>query len=297
MRILRTNEIVEPRTAEQAGTLQTLLEHEIVPRLYIVRDEAGARQPGIRSYTASLRRDMHCVRQAAGLAIAERISLDTLAPVRTVPSRDLSYIVRDLSEDPEAHKVLVMSPTEDDYEKIIEGLAPEKDVDAMRTDAQPLNVPCTPLAIGGALRRYNLWRSDLNTVLVGRGRTVGAHVDGLLRQLHREEYYDRVRVITKSNEGELPDAMAWADTAIIAAGKRHQITPDMVRPGLKALVGVCIEDIHPDVYDLPGNTLVTPRHGDTENWGIGMNTSSIAIQRTFDAAMQQLAPAAPGNLS
>ncbi len=73
--------------------------------------------------------------------------------------------------------------------------------------------------------------------------------------------------------------------AIVAAGVVNQITPDMIGPGTRAVVGLCINDIDPSVRRIGGDLLVTPPHLDRRYLGIGALTASNAVQRTFDMAM------------
>ena len=286
MLYLRTNEIVVPQAPYEGQQLRSLVREGVVPQMVIARDEAGAKRPDIRSYTAALKRQMARVREAAGSILAHEVSLDEMIRVETVAAADLRHVVKDANDDPRVDSVIVMSPTEENYDELAGLLSPDKDVDGMNPASQ--RTPCTPQAIQDTLGFYDLWHPDLNYLLVGKGRTVNSHVDKVLQHLHGDKYEDRVHIITRRNEDDLVPAMAVSDVAIVAAGVRHQIRPGMIHADMKAVVGVCIEDLHPAVYNLPGKVLVTPVHRDPVNMGIGANTASIAVQQTLAAATLRL---------
>lgn len=283
---MRTNEIVIPRDFEQGQQLRRLVREGVTPRLLIARDEAGAARPDVRSYTAALRDRMRRVHESAGWMVTQEVTLDELVPVVTANSQDLEHIVGGAAADPTVDSIIVMSPTTANYEDIVAKIGPGKDVDGMNPDSG--RMPCTPRAVQNALDHYGLWNPDLSYTLVGRGRTVGSHVDGLLRELHGDNYDEQVSVISARNSDELPAAMAASQVAIVAAGVRHQIEPSMIHANTLGVAGVCIQDIHPDVYTLPGDIRVTPVHLDKQNWGIGVNTSSLAVQGVLDAAALRL---------
>lgn len=286
MKYLRTNEIVVPRAPYEGQQLRGLVREGVVPNLVVVRDTAGAKRPDVRSYTAALRRQGARILQAGGSILRQEVSLDDLVEVRTVPAADLRHVVRDVNQDPTVDSVLVMSPTVEDYDRTVAELDAWKDVDGMNPDSG--RTPCTPQAIQGALDFRGLWRPDLNYLLVGKGRTVNSYVAQALQEMHGDAYEDRVRIVTRSNQEELPEAMAASDVAIVAAGVKRQIRPKMIHPDMKAVVGVCIEDIDPAAYALRSGTFITPRHLDQVNMGIGALTASVALQNTLDAAMNRL---------
>ncbi|HZM63715.1 MAG TPA: hypothetical protein VFB59_01130 [Candidatus Saccharimonadales bacterium] len=289
MRRLHTNKIVGQRYPEQAHQLRQLVRGDVVPKLLVLRDTAGAERPDIRSYTAALREQMRRVHRAVGYVLGGEVTLGDLIEVKTAPTRDLRHLVKDANGDPSVDSVLVMSPVSGSYsyEKIVAELSPDKDVDGMNPDSG--RMPRTPLAIQQTLDHHDLWLPDRHFTLVGRGRTVNSYVDeALLDMMGEERYNDQVRVITKSNQDELGPALQDSEVAIVAAGVHNQITPELIGPNMRAVVGVCIGDIHPDVRRIKGDLLVTPPHLDRRYLGIGAVTASNAIQGTLDAAMSRL---------
>ena len=99
MGYLRTNEIVEGRIGRQAKQLQQHVGEGAVRKLVVFRDELGAKQPGIRSYTAMLRRQIVEVRNEAGLEISKEVPTSRLLEVHTALPADLKHMVTDANAD------------------------------------------------------------------------------------------------------------------------------------------------------------------------------------------------------
>lgn len=273
--------------------MENLVERSVVPHLRIIRDERGANERGVRSYTAAL---LH-----HGARLAGHVSLENIVSVQTISSGDLVTAVEAANKDKTVHGLLVMSPTAVSYDGIVGLIGPDKDVDRMnpktrerlRVSGSQSPSPATPQAVREVLGQHGLWtpepKQQPRVLLVGRGATVGSFVAQDLLELHgvsEEKQDDKLRIITSKNSGEFEEALAWSEVAILAAGVPNQIKADMVHPGLLAVVGVCIGDTDRSLRDplalarnptIRDDFLVTPEHNDRVHMGIGRGTAAIAI--------------------
>jgi 5,10-methylene-tetrahydrofolate dehydrogenase/methenyl tetrahydrofolate cyclohydrolase len=307
---LSTNELVAGYTGQQTEQFDALLERGVVPHMAILRDvvegdkRVGANERGVRSYTGAL---LAQIGQYAG----ETIQLDRLVSVTTVHPAALDASIELINDNPLVHGGLLMSPKAEKYEDgkgelveaekydaIVSKLDIAKDVDRMSpltrehlaSQGQSAS-PATPQAVHKLLDHVGLWTPDLSYTLVGKGRTVGRFVYDDLQALHGVRADENVHLITNSNKGDLPEAIKASQVVIVAAGEHHQIRPEYIHDGVLAVVGVCIEDIHPEVYENPrDDLLVTPIHLDPDNRGLGALTSVLAWGNTLDAAALAYAP-------
>ncbi len=153
---------------------------------------------------------------------------------------DLLAVVRRLNEDPAIHGILVQLPLPKgiDSTRIIEAIAPEKDVDGF----SPINVgriamgltdrafvPCTPagalLLIDEAAKALGRDLRGAEAVVVGRSNIVGKPMAQLLLQR------DATVTIAHSRSHDLPGLVGRADILVAAVGRPEMISGDWVKPG------------------------------------------------------------------
>ena len=147
---------------------------------------------------------------------------------------ELLGILSKLNADPRIDGVLVQLPLPPsiDERRIIEAIAPEKDVDAFH----PLNVgrmvhgdspiwPCTPAGIGVMLDAYQIPIDGKICVMVGRSNIVGKPMGLLLLCRNGTVIY------CHRHTGDLAAMTRQADILIVAAGSPGLITADMVKEG------------------------------------------------------------------
>ena len=143
-------------------------------------------------------------------------------------------IIRKLNEDGAIDGILVQLPLPEhmNEQRIIEAIAPEKDVDAFH----PVTVgrmvrgdsavwPCTPEGISEMFRAYGISPDGKICVMVGRSNIVGKPMSLLMLREHGT-------VITCNRH--TPDLAAMtrqADILVVAAGQKGLITGDMVKEG------------------------------------------------------------------
>jgi methylenetetrahydrofolate dehydrogenase (NADP+)/methenyltetrahydrofolate cyclohydrolase len=123
-------------------------------------------------------------------------------------------------------------PGEIEEDRIIEAIAPEKDVDGFHplnvgrlAMGRPTLVPCTPAGIIELLERSNIPISGTNACVVGRSQIVGRPVAQLLLQR------DATVTICHSRTRDLPSVTREADLLVVAIGRAGFIGRDHIKPG------------------------------------------------------------------
>jgi len=260
--------------SELKQRVAALAERGIVPGLgtVLVGDD-----PGSKWYVAAKHRD------CAEIGIA---SIQRELPASATQA-DVERVVDELNADPGCTGFLVQQPTGLDEFAILSRVAPAKDVDGLHPfnlgclvlgEAAPL--PCTPLGIIELLRRYDVPIAGSQTVVVGRGITVGRPL-GLLLTRRSEN-----ATVTLCHTGttDLASEVRRADIVIAAAGVPGLITAAMVKPGAAVLdVGVSrvdgkiAGDVASDVLDVAG--FVAPNPG-----GVGPMTRAMLLTNVVAAA-------------
>ncbi|MCG8457791.1 MAG: bifunctional methylenetetrahydrofolate dehydrogenase/methenyltetrahydrofolate cyclohydrolase FolD [Holophagales bacterium] len=142
--------------------------------------------------------------------------------------------VVELNEDPETDGILVQLPLPDhvDERRILELIAPEKDVDGFH----PMNVgrlwageaglaPATPSGIVEMLKRTGVELKGRHAVIVGRSNIVGKPMAGLLLRQHCTV------TICHSRTRHLEKVCQQADILVAAVGRTAMIGADHVREG------------------------------------------------------------------
>ena len=153
---------------------------------------------------------------------------------------DLLELVRELNDDPAIHGILVQLPLPKtiDASRVIEAIAPEKDVDGF----SPVNVgriaigetpralvPCTPagalLLIEEAANALGRNLQGAEALIVGRSNIVGKPMAQLLLQR------DVTVTVAHSRTRDLPALVGRADILVAAVGRPEMIRGEWVKPG------------------------------------------------------------------
>ena len=152
----------------------------------------------------------------------------------SVSEEELLRKISELNSDDSVDGILVQLPLPKhiDEEKVIDAIAPEKDVDGFHPSnvaglwlGKDCIVPCTP---AGVLRLLDSTGIDLcgkTAVVVGRSNIVGKPVAKLL--LDR----NATVVIAHSRTADLGAVTRQADVLVVAVGRAGLISGDMVKPG------------------------------------------------------------------
>ncbi|SEC06656.1 bifunctional methylenetetrahydrofolate dehydrogenase/methenyltetrahydrofolate cyclohydrolase [Microbacterium hydrocarbonoxydans] len=212
---------------------------------------------------------------------------------------DVEALIDELNADPDCHGYIVQLPLPKhiDTDAILERIDPAKDADGLHPTnlgRLVLNVnspihtplPCTPRGVIELLLRNDYDLKGKHVVVVGRGVTIGRSI-GLL--LTRRDLNATV-TLTHTGTVDMPRYLREADVIVAAAGVKHLIRAEDVKPGAAVLdVGVTREadpesgknlvfgDVHPDVAEVAG--WVSPNPG-----GVGPMTVALLMTNVVEAA-------------
>ncbi len=212
---------------------------------------------------------------------------------------DVEALIDELNVDPACHGYIVQLPLPKhlDTDAILERIDPAKDADGLHPTnlgRLVLNVngpidtplPCTPRGVIELLLRNDYDLKGKHVVVVGRGVTIGRTI-GLL--LTRRDLNATV-TLTHTGTVDMPRYLREADVIVAAAGVKHLIRAEDVKPGAAVLdVGVTREtdaetgkslvfgDVAPDVADVAG--YLSPNPG-----GVGPMTVALLMTNVVEAA-------------
>jgi len=158
----------------------------------------------------------------------------------TISENELIALVHNLNADPSIHGILVQLPLPSgiDSTKVLEAIAPGKDVDgfhpvnvgllAIGSAARAL-VPCTPagamLLIEEAAKALGRDLSGAEAVIVGRSNIVGKPMAQLLLA------QNATVTIAHSRTRDLPSVARRADILVAAVGRPEMIRGDWIKLG------------------------------------------------------------------
>ena len=142
--------------------------------------------------------------------------------------------VHALNHDNSIHGILVQLPlpAHINAQKVIEAIAPEKDVDGFHVASAgalmtglPGYWPCTPHGCMKMLEHIGFSLKGKHAVVIGRSNIVGKPMALMLLQEHATV------TICHSATPDLKAHTLQADVIVAAVGKRNILTADMVKPG------------------------------------------------------------------
>ncbi|MFZ9337391.1 MAG: bifunctional methylenetetrahydrofolate dehydrogenase/methenyltetrahydrofolate cyclohydrolase FolD [Limnohabitans sp.] len=152
----------------------------------------------------------------------------------TMTEAELLARVHALNHDNSIHGILVQLPlpAHIDAQKVIEAIAPEKDVDGFHVASAgalmtglPGYWPCTPHGCMKMLEHIGYSLKGKHAVVIGRSNIVGKPMALMLLQEHATV------TICHSATPNLKAHTLQADVIVAAVGKRNILTADMVKPG------------------------------------------------------------------
>ncbi|MFA7197802.1 MAG: bifunctional methylenetetrahydrofolate dehydrogenase/methenyltetrahydrofolate cyclohydrolase FolD [Methanoculleus sp.] len=221
----------------------------------------------------------------------ERVGIGSIGielPADASTERVLEAVTR-LNNDPDIDGILVQLPLPSgvDTTRVIDAVAPEKDVDGFHPCSlgrlfagTPVFAPCTPKGIMTILDEYRIPIAGKRAVVVGRSIDVGRPMAALLLNA------DATVTICHSKTQNLEDEMRNADILVSAIGKAKFVGPAMVKEGATVIdVGIntdeqgklCGDVDFEAVRDRAG--AITPVPG-----GVGPMTIATLMENTFLAA-------------
>jgi methylenetetrahydrofolate dehydrogenase (NADP+) / methenyltetrahydrofolate cyclohydrolase len=215
---------------------------------------------------------------------------------------DVLATIAELNADDTVDGLLVQLPLPDhlDENRVIEAIAPEKDIDGIHPVnagrlylGRPALVPGTPLGIMRMLDEYEIPLEGARAVVIGRSAIVGKPMAHLLLQRNATV------TVCHSRTQDLQRHTLDADVLVAAVGRTHLVAADMVRAGATVIdVGMnrvpdskkLLGDVDPGAMERAA--YMTPVPG-----GVGPMTIAMVLQNTVTAArLRRLEHvASPGN--
>lgn len=217
--------------------------------------------------------------------------MDFRLPAQTTESELLDLIAK-LNGRADVDGILVQLPLPEGIRerRVLEAIAPEKDVDAFHPEnvgrlvqGQARYLPCTPAGVMELLRAAGVDPAGRRAVIVGRSNIVGKPMALLLLQANATV------TVCHSRTPDLADECRRADILISAVGRRGLITADMIKPGA-AVVDVAMNrdeegKLCGDVDFAAACAVaahITPVPG-----GVGPMTRAMLMENTLRAARLQ----------
>jgi len=209
----------------------------------------------------------------------------------TMSQADLLARIAALNADPAVHGILVQMPLPKhlDAHRVIEAIAPAKDVDgfSVRSAGElmtglPGLRPATPLGCMKLIESTGVDLRGKHAVVIGRSNTVGKPMALLLLQAHATV------TVCHSATPDLSLHTRQADVVVAAVGRRNTVTAAMVKPGAIVIdVGInrneagklCGDVDFAGVSEVAG--WLTPVPG-----GVGPMTIAMLLANTLQAAEQ-----------
>jgi methylenetetrahydrofolate dehydrogenase (NADP+)/methenyltetrahydrofolate cyclohydrolase len=207
-----------------------------------------------------------------------------------ISQEDLEQLIDRLNADESVDGILVQLPLPGDLdsERIVERIAPGKDVDGLHPHNLGLLVldrpglrPCTPSGIMRILAHYDIPISGARAVVIGRSFLVGRPLALMLAS----RGVDATVSVGHSRTKDLAAVAREADILVAAVGSAELVTADFVKPGATVIdVGInrtekgMVGDVDFDsVREVAG--AITPVPG-----GVGPMTRAMLLVNTLTAA-------------
>ena len=202
---------------------------------------------------------------------------------------DLLGRLDELNADPAVHGILTQLPlpAHIDANRVIEAIAPAKDVDGFHVASAgalmtglPGFAPCTPAGVMEILKDAGIDPAGLHAVVIGRSNIVGKPMAMLLLQA------GATVTICHSRTPDLGAITRQADILVAAVGRVKLVTATMVKPGACVIdVGMnrdaagklCGDVDFAAVREVAGS--ITPVPG-----GVGPMTIAMLLANTLKAA-------------
>lgn len=210
----------------------------------------------------------------------------------SIKEEELIKVIEEINNDKLIDGVIVQLPLPDylDSTKIVNRIDPSKDVDGLTylnagklLNNESCMASCTPKGVMELLKRENINISGANAVIVGRSILVGKPMMNLLLNANATV------TICHSKTKDIGKITKKADILVVAIGKKHFITHDMVKRGsviidvgINRVDGKLYGDVDYDnVYDKVKK--ITPVPG-----GVGPMTVVMLMQNVLEAYKKKL---------
>lgn len=229
------------------------------------------------------------------------IESETIRLSESTSEAELLEKLDELNKDNSVHGILVQLPlpAQISEHKIIESIAPDKDVDGFHpvnrgklVSGEDVFLPCTPAGIQYLLKEYHFDPKGKHMVIVGRSNIVGKPLAIMMMQ--KKEWANATVTICHTGSGDLKSYTSQADILVSAVGRPETITADMVKDGV-IVIDVGTNRIKDSTrkrgYRLVGDvdfenvqykaSAITPVPG-----GVGPMTIAMLLKNTVESAIR-----------
>lgn len=276
---INVKDIVRRKKEELKDKVESLKKLGIQPKLAVVRaseDEAS------KIYVGKKRK----MCEELGIEQEEYIFDSSVTTEKVVD------IVEKLNQDNSINGILVQLPLFKhlDMDKILDTISDKKDVDGFHPltlgklfiGEKETFIPCTPKGIMTILDDIGTDYEGKHAVIVGRSRIVGKPISQIL--LKR----GATVTICHSKTQDISIYTRQADILVVAVGKPHIVTKDMIKPGaivvdvgINRVNGKIIGDVDTD-NSLKVCSKITPVPG-----GVGLTTVLSLLENVVQATIEQ----------
>lgn len=207
-------------------------------------------------------------------------------------------VVDKLNRDADVDGYIVQLPLPEHIseEKVLLAIDPDKDVDGFHpcnvgkmVTGLPAYLPATPAGIVELLKRYDIETRGKHCVVIGRSNIVGTPMAVLMSR--KDKHADCTVTLCHSRTPDIREFTLQADILVVALGKPHFVTADMVKEGAVVIdVGIhrlpsdktksgfrLVGDVDFDAV-APKCSYITPVPG-----GVGPMTIVSLLQNTLKA--------------
>ena len=209
----------------------------------------------------------------------------------SISDDELIKVIEKLNKDKKVNGIIVQLPLPHgmDETRIVNTIIPEKDVDGLTylnagllLNNETSLVSCTPKGIMELLKRYHVELKGRYAVVIGRSILVGKPMMNLLINANATV------TMCHSKTKDLAKITKKADVLVVAIGKKHFITRDMVKKGavvidvgINRIDGKLYGDVdYDDVYSKVKK--ITPVPG-----GVGPMTVVMLMKNCMEAYEKQ----------
>lgn len=220
----------------------------------------------------------------------------------TITEKELLQTIDFLNNDNDVDGYIIQLPLpkQIDAKKVLEHVSPKKDVDGFHpTNAGrmllslPSYLPATPYGIMTLIERSGIETAGKHCVVIGRSDIVGTPMAVLLSR--KGKYADCTVTLCHSRTKNIKEVCLTADIIVVAIGKPHFLTADMVKEGAVVIdVGIHrIEDDSEKGYHIVGDvdfdnvkqkcSYITPVPG-----GVGPMTIVSLLTNTLKAYKKEI---------
>ena len=225
------------------------------------------------------------------------IESETIRLGEETTEEELLRIIASLNSAPGVDGILVQLPLPRHIseQKVIEAIAPEKDVDGFcpknisdlwsKRSSEGFSVACTPKGVIRLLKAGGVQIEGKHAVVLGRSNIVGLPAAKLLLN------ENATVTICHSKTSNLAEITRQADILVAAIGRPRFVTADMVKPGAAVIdvginrdpvTGRLCGDVDFDSVE-PQCSLITPVPG-----GAGPMTICCLLENTIDCFLQRM---------